>query len=157
MDAAETSSSSQGATGFASAPVAQMQLISLGVTTYDGEAQSKMTASENSSDAGGAGGVTGGFVSVKTFGDLSVSMGSTFSFTIPADTFKHSDAKISVSVEAKLENGGALPPWLTFDASKKRFTGTPPQGQSDLTVVMIARDHSGGEAFTKIQLSFQKK
>jgi hypothetical protein len=131
-----------------------MQLVSLGVATAGAETQSKSAASESSSD--GAGGVTGGFVSVKTFGDLSVSMGSTFSFTIPADTFKHSDAKMSVAVEAKLENGGALPPWLTFDSGKKRFTGTPPQGQASLTVVMVARDHSGGEAFTKIQLNFNQ-
>jgi hypothetical protein len=141
-------------------PVTQMQLVPLGTKASGGETNSNVTAGESNSTTAGAGGAMGGvngsFISVKTFSDMTVPAGSAFSFTLPADTFKHADASVSVSIQAKTADGGTLPPWLTFDAGTKRFTGTPPQGQPPLMVILVARDASGGEAFTKIQLNVQQ-
>jgi hypothetical protein len=74
---------------------------------------------------------------------------------VPPETFKHSNTKASISLDAKLANGASLPRWLTFQPGKNRFVGTPPRGQASLTVMLIARDSSGGEAFTKIRLNFK--
>jgi hypothetical protein len=94
-------------------------------------------------------------VSVRTFGNLSVPTGALFSFTLPKDTFKHSDPKVSVALEARGEDGRALPKWLTFEPGTSRFTGKPPQGLDKLVVVVVARDNTGNEASTKVTLKFQ--
>ena len=140
-----TSVGTNAGTGTATAPGVQLQLVALGDI-------SSSNAADSSAIIGA--GVTGGFVSVKTFDSMSVSVGSTFSFTLPADTFKYSDAKVAVVVEAKLLNGEPIPSWLTFDTSTLRFSGTPPKGQENLEIALIARDSSGGEARTKVQLNF---
>ena len=56
-----------------------------------------------------------------------------------------------------MPDGSPLPVWLTFEPGINRFTGTPPQGQANLTVVLIGHDSSGGEAFTAIQLNFNQE
>jgi hypothetical protein len=94
-------------------------------------------------------------VSVRAFGNLAVPAGSLFSFTLPKDTFKHSDPKVSVALEARGEDGRALPKWLTFEPGTRRFTGKPPQGMEKFVVMVIARDNLGNEASTKVELQFR--
>ncbi|MDO6609314.1 putative Ig domain-containing protein, partial [Saccharophagus degradans] len=49
---------------------------------------------------------------------------SSFSFTIPANTFSDADGD-SLSLNATLADGSALPAWLNFDSATSTFTGTP--------------------------------
>ena len=110
--------------------------------------------SSSSSAAGGNASGSGGFVSVRTFGATTVPTGSAFSFTLPKDTFQHSDSRTSVALEARTAEGKALPSWLSFDPSSGRFTGNAPQGVPEIVVRVIARDASGGEASTQVTLRF---
>ena len=58
-----------------------------------------------------------------------------WTFQVPAGTFDDVDS--SLSYTATLANGAALPSWLTFDASTRTFSGTPPldfSGAVDLKV-----------------------
>ncbi len=48
-----------------------------------------------------------------------------WSFTIPDATFNDPDGQ-PLSLTASLASGAPLPAWLTFDASARTFTGTPP-------------------------------
>jgi hypothetical protein len=101
---------------------------------------------------GGAG--SNGFVSVRTFGATTIPADSTFSFTLPRDTFKHADPKASVALEARQGDGKPLPEWLKFNAATGRFTGRAPQGVKEVELRVTARDSSGGEAVTKVVLRF---
>jgi hypothetical protein len=78
-----------------------------------------------------------------------------FSFTLPKDTFKHSDPKVSVVLEARGADGRALPDWLNFEPGTGRFTGKPPEGLAQFVVIIFARDNTGNEASTKVELKFQ--
>jgi filamentous hemagglutinin family protein len=114
------------------------------------------SAGDTSSSSTGAGeqGASGGFISVRTFGSMDVPAGSLFSFTIPKDTFKHADPKASVTLDARNADGGPLPDWLIFEPGLGRFTGRPPEGLRSFNVLVIGRDGSGNEAYTKVTLNF---
>ena len=47
-----------------------------------------------------------------------------FSFTIPNDSFTDIDGDV-LTYTATLEDGSALPSWLSFDAATQTFSGTP--------------------------------
>ncbi|MHC5595393.1 MAG: putative Ig domain-containing protein [Nostoc sp.] len=69
---------------------------------------------------------------------------STFNFTIPANTFSDVDAGDTLTYTATLENGNALPTWLTFDAATRTFSGTPSNADvTTLNIKVIAHDNSG--------------
>lgn len=91
---------------------------------------------------------------MRSFGATTVPAESLFSFTLPKDTFKHADPKVSVVLEARLADGKPLPDWLQFDAGTGRFTGRAPQGLQEIEVRVLARDGSGNEATTKVVLRF---
>jgi hypothetical protein len=69
-------------------------------------------------------------------------------------TIKHANARASIVLESRAADGRPLPSWLNFDCGTGRFTGTPPSGIQQLVVVVVARDSTGGEAATKVTLSF---
>nr|MBI1229543.1 T9SS type B sorting domain-containing protein [Cytophagales bacterium] len=47
-----------------------------------------------------------------------------FEFVVPANTFEDVDGDI-LTYSVKLSGGGALPAWLSFDATTRTFSGTP--------------------------------
>ncbi len=114
----------------------------------------KSSSGSTTTVSGGSG--AEGFVSVKTFGTLVMPAGSVFSFTLPKDTFKHADPKVSVALEARGENG-PLPGWLTFDRGTGKFTGRPPESLASFAVIVTARDSSGNEVSTRVVLNFTSK
>ena len=57
--------------------------------------------------------------------DQNATEDSLFSFQVPADAFNDLDAGDTLSYAATLADGGALPSWLSFDASTRTFSGTP--------------------------------
>lgn len=63
-------------------------------------------------------------------------------FTVPAGTFTDPDGQ-TLALSAHQSNGGALPSWLSFDATTGRFTGTAPADSADLTIRVTATDPGG--------------
>jgi hypothetical protein len=119
-----------------------------------GESAASKSSGSSTTSTGGSG--SEGFVSVKNFGKLDIPAGSLFSFTLPKDTFKHADPKTSVALEARGENG-PLPDWLNFEPGTGKFTGKPPESLASFTVIVTARDSSGNEVSTRVELNFTSK
>ncbi len=49
----------------------------------------------------------------------------------------------ALTLAATLQNGAALPSWLTFNAATEMFTGTAPQSTQSLAIALTATDTSG--------------
>ena len=81
---------------------------------------------------------------VEAIADQNATQDSTFSFTIPENTFSDSDAGDTLTYTATNENGDALPSWLTFDAATRTFSGTPANADvAALNIKVTATDNSG--------------
>lgn len=68
--------------------------------------------------------------------------GKTTIYTLPASSFKDPDGN-AITYSATLSNGASLPGWLSFNPSTLTFTGKPPDGTSDITVLVKATDENG--------------
>ena len=69
------------------------------------------------------------------------------------DAFGHTNADASVQLVAKLTDGRALPPWMSFDSAKGTFVGeAPPDFKGSLAVVVSARDNTGHEVSTTFRI-----
>jgi Ca2+-binding RTX toxin-like protein len=68
---------------------------------------------------------------------------STFSFTVPADTFVDPDAEGTLAYSATLADGDPLPGWLSFDPATRTFSGTPPNGVGPVSLKVTATDDGG--------------
>ena len=67
---------------------------------------------------------------------------SAFSFTVPSNTFSDEDGD-TLTYSATLEDGTALPSWLTFDAATQTFSGTPLNDNvGTISVTVTASDGS---------------
>jgi VCBS repeat-containing protein len=67
-----------------------------------------------------------------------------FSFGVPADAFVDPNAGDTLSYEASLADGSALPAWLAFDAATQTFSGTPSNWDvGSLNLRVTATDNSG--------------
>lgn len=88
--------------------------------------------------------------------DQAVTAGTPFSYVVPVDTFADEDAGDSLTLSARLADGGVLPEWLDFDAATGTFTGTfsgTPSASNVgvLDVEVVATDSTGAsesDAFT---------
>ncbi|WP_447592908.1 DUF4347 domain-containing protein [Aquipseudomonas campi] len=69
---------------------------------------------------------------------------ATFSFQFAGNTFNDPDGD-TLTYTAQLAGGGALPAWLSFNATTRTFSGTPDNGDvGPLTIVVTASDGHGG-------------
>ncbi|BAY22229.1 hypothetical protein NIES2100_19920 [Calothrix sp. NIES-2100] len=71
---------------------------------------------------------------------------TTFTFTIPANTFSDVDVDAGdiLTYSATLDNDNALPSWLTFDAETRTFSGTPANADvGTLNIKVSAIDNFG--------------
>lgn len=79
--------------------------------------------------------------------DLLVHPGRPIDHVLPAETFFDPDPGDVLAYEARLANGGPLPPWLEFDDALARLTGVPP---ADVIVEeyieIVASDMDGATA-----------
>ncbi|XUM24916.1 beta strand repeat-containing protein [Bradyrhizobium oligotrophicum S58] len=79
-----------------------------------------------------------------------------FIFTIPSNSFADVDGRFdgsngTLTLEAVLSDGSALPAWLHFDAATGTFSGTPPAnfaGAVDVTVYASDGEYAVSDAFT---------
>jgi VCBS repeat-containing protein len=74
--------------------------------------------------------------------DQSVPEDTAWTFQVPAGTFTDPDSP-TLTYTASLANGSPLPAWLTFDATTRTFSGTPPQNfNGTLSLTVTATDGS---------------
>ncbi len=69
-----------------------------------------------------------------------------FSFDIPAGAFFHTNPSEQLVYEASYPDGSGLPDWLRFNPKLLKFSGIPPKGAHDETVMVTATDSYGNEA-----------
>jgi hypothetical protein len=75
-------------------------------------------------------------------------------FSLPADSFTHTQADAIITISAMLANGKELPNWIEFDSRSNTFKVTPPQGfKNELQIKVIARDNDGREVSTMFKLN----
>ena len=73
--------------------------------------------------------------------DQNSKQGSVFNFQIPVNTFTDIDAGDVLTYSTTLENGNALPSWLTFNPTTRTFSGTPTNDNGgNFSVKAIATD-----------------
>lgn len=66
-----------------------------------------------------------------------------FQYTIAAGSFEDVDQGDALRFAARLENGNALPAWLSFDAARQTFSGRPAlEDIGSLSIVVSATDQS---------------
>ncbi|MBD1940363.1 DUF4347 domain-containing protein [Microcoleus sp. FACHB-68] len=71
--------------------------------------------------------------------DQSAVQNADFNFTVPQNTFIEVDGDTTYS--ASLENGGALPRWLTFNSTTRTFSGKPvPNDLGAINIKVTASD-----------------
>ncbi len=68
--------------------------------------------------------------------------GKAATFTLAASTFSDPQGE-TLTLSAAQASGAALPSWLSFNASTRTFTGTPPAGTNGLSIKVTATDTSG--------------
>ncbi|MDR2220676.1 MAG: putative Ig domain-containing protein [Methylobacillus sp.] len=83
-------------------------------------------------------------------------VGLSFSYILPADVFIDVDTGDTLSYTATLQNGDALPSWLTFDPVTNTFSGTPPNGSAgNIQITVTATDQAGASAQQTFSLAIQ--
>lgn len=69
---------------------------------------------------------------------------TTFSFTIPGDTFVDANDGEPLNFDASRANGSPLPTWMTFDPAAQHFSGTPSNDDVGAFDVTVTATDSGG-------------
>ncbi|MFK7959453.1 MAG: putative Ig domain-containing protein [Phycisphaerales bacterium] len=73
--------------------------------------------------------------------------GDPLAFTIPGGTFTDVDGD-ALTLSATLDDGAALPDWLSFDPATGAFTGSPDAGDAGLYVIDVTATDVHGETAT---------
>ena len=79
---------------------------------------------------------------VHSISDTAVDAGAALSFVLAPDTFTDVDGD-ELTYTATLANDDPLPEWLTFNASTRTFSGTPPYGAGGEELVIIVKASDG--------------
>jgi VCBS repeat-containing protein len=97
---------------------------------------------------------SGALRSIGEIGARQVAPGRETTIQLPAGSFRHSDPRASVAVEARLADGRPLPSWARFDPATGSIQLSPPPGlQGTLSVQVIARDGAGNEASIRVEIT----
>ena len=76
--------------------------------------------------------------------DQTANEDSAYSFAVPAGTFSDPDAGDTLTYDAALADGTALPGWLSFDAGMQTFSGTPLQADVGTIDLRVTATDGGG-------------
>ncbi len=82
--------------------------------------------------------------------DQTAGEGLAFTYTVASNAFTDPDTGDTLSYGATLADGKALPSWLTFNASTRQFSGTPPVGSSGTVSVMVTARDTGNLAASDV-------
>jgi ATP:ADP antiporter, AAA family len=79
--------------------------------------------------------------------DLLYAPGQPFRHFVPEDAFRDADPGDVLQLTARLAGGAPLPRWVQFDARRRAFQGTCPDGYcEEVTVEVVASDVDGTQA-----------
>ncbi|GAA0682052.1 hypothetical protein GCM10009104_03560 [Marinobacterium maritimum] len=80
------------------------------------------------------------------------------SFSIPSDTFGHTEPGAEITLSAVLSDGRPIPDWLVFDPEKGEFRGVAPKGfDGTLIIRVIARDQNGDQVETMVTIQVRSE
>ncbi|RYY80513.1 MAG: matrixin family metalloprotease [Moraxellaceae bacterium] len=85
--------------------------------------------------------------------DQTVTDGKAFSYVIPSGAFTDADGDV-LTYSATLEDGSALPAWLTFNATTRTLSGTAPDNSAPLNIKITAKDTVNQTASDVFKLTF---
>ena len=74
--------------------------------------------------------------------DQTMSAGTPFKLTLPANSFQDVDVGDALSYSARMQNGDPLPAWLSFDPTTRTLSGTP-GSTGTWSIQVTASDLSG--------------
>jgi uncharacterized delta-60 repeat protein len=80
--------------------------------------------------------------------DQNATIGTVFSFVVPANTFSDPDVGDNPIYFATLGNDSALPSWLTFNPTTRTFSGTPPIGTAGSLILRVRATDKNGQLTT---------
>ncbi|MFJ5331201.1 putative Ig domain-containing protein [Pectobacterium versatile] len=88
-----------------------------------------------------------------TIAAQSIAQGGSLNVTVPAGTFTDPDGD-TLTLNATLADGTALPAWLSFNPATGTFSGTPASGDiGNLTIKVTATDGSSASVSTTFSLT----
>lgn len=79
-----------------------------------------------------------------------------FIYTIPDNTFTDDDGNNTLNSTATLENGGALPSWLSFSSKTMTFSGKP-KSTGKISIKLIATDTAKDSVSCKFGIEIKDK
>lgn len=82
--------------------------------------------------------------------DQVINANSLFNFAVAANTFSNVDPGDSLTFTAQLDNGSALPTWLSFDATTRTFSGKPTNAQAGAVNVKVTATDGAGVAVSDV-------
>lgn len=85
--------------------------------------------------------------------DQTVTDGKAFSYVIPSGAFTDADGD-ALTYSATLEDGSALPAWLTFNTTTRTLSGTSPDNSAPLNIKITAKDTVNQTASDVFKLTF---
>ncbi|MEJ7647414.1 MAG: PQQ-dependent sugar dehydrogenase [Chryseolinea sp.] len=85
--------------------------------------------------------------------DQNATVNTPFTYTFLANTFMPSQPGNALSYSASLENGAALPSWLTFNAATRTFSGTPGSSNGGTVNIRVTASEATGTANDVFALS----
>lgn len=77
--------------------------------------------------------------------DQVAAVDTAFNFTLPSNTFTDVDAGDTLSLNATLADGSALPAWLSFDAATGSFRAMPTASQIGASDIRVTATDSAGK------------
>jgi len=80
-----------------------------------------------------------------------------FSFDVPSWAFRHTNPNEQLHFEASYPDGSPLPEWLKFNPKLLMFSGTPPKGAHNETVMVTASDAYGNEVHAVFTVHVNKE
>lgn len=76
-----------------------------------------------------------------------------FSYTFPLDAIIDFDPGDAIAYSIKMNNGSALPDWMSFDAASRTVSGTPDEGHDGYLGLMVwGTDNYGSQTFFLVGL-----
>jgi large repetitive protein len=82
--------------------------------------------------------------------DQVISVNSVLNFAFAANTFSNVDPGDFLTFTAQLDNGGALPAWLSFNATTRTFSGKPSNAQAGAVNVKVTATDGAGVAVSDV-------
>lgn len=79
-------------------------------------------------------------------------VGVSFNYTISDSTFIDDDGNSTLTFSATLDNGDALPSWLSFNSATRTFAGTP-TGKGTLSLKITATDNAKVSVSTTLKIT----